>query len=83
MWACSSKEDSSKSSIDREHSDPVADKVVYPQLTMWLNPDELTDLINEVRDAIRARVNNAPSSDRRPHLFSAVLFPTELPPETS
>jgi DNA-binding transcriptional ArsR family regulator len=63
--------------LDREHADPAADSVSYRQGPLWLNQDELAELISEVRGAIGSRWGNEPAPDRRPHLLSTILFPIE------
>jgi hypothetical protein len=47
--------------LDREHADPTADSVGYRQILLWLNQDELADLISEVRDAIVSKLDNQPA----------------------
>jgi DNA-binding transcriptional ArsR family regulator len=67
--------------LDREHADPTADSVGYVQVPLWLNQDELAELISQVRSAIMAKMDNNPAPDRSPYLVSPILFPTgELPP---
>ncbi|NUT51581.1 MAG: helix-turn-helix domain-containing protein [Saccharothrix sp.] len=65
--------------LDRPGANPLADSVGYRQGTLWLDPDELTGLIGELRTALRARADNAPTPGRRPHLISAIFFPTGPP----
>jgi len=66
--------------LDRGHADPTADSVGYRQIALWLNPDELAELISEVRSAILSKIENEPAPDRRLHLLSPILFPSEEPP---
>jgi DNA-binding transcriptional ArsR family regulator len=62
--------------LDREHADPTADSVSYRQFPLWLNQEELAELIGQIRSAIVSTWNNEPAPDRRPHLLSTILFPT-------
>lgn len=62
--------------LDREGADPVADAVSYRQSTLWLSPDELTEMLIEMRGVLLARTGNRPTPDRSPHLLSAILFPS-------
>jgi hypothetical protein len=48
---------------------------------VWLSHDELAEMIGELRDVFVARAGNQPASERRPHLMSAIFFPTEEPPQ--
>jgi hypothetical protein len=63
--------------LDREGASPTADSVSYRQSTLWLNPDELTGLINELLTVLRPRLSNQPAPGRVPYLLSPILFPTE------
>jgi DNA-binding transcriptional ArsR family regulator len=67
--------------LDREHADPFADSVSYKQFPLWLTQDELAGLIDDIRGAIMSRMDNEPAKDRRPHLLSTILFPTEELPQ--
>ncbi|MEV0699531.1 helix-turn-helix domain-containing protein [Saccharopolyspora sp. NPDC050389] len=66
--------------LDRENTDPAADAVGYRQHAIWLNQDELTAMISELRDAILPRLANQPTPDRIRYLLSPILFPSEQPP---
>ena len=66
--------------LDREHTDPATDPVAYRQHAIWLNRDELTAMIGELRDAIVPRLANPPAPDRTRYLLSPILFPSEAPP---
>ncbi|MFI6503959.1 helix-turn-helix domain-containing protein [Nonomuraea typhae] len=61
--------------LDREDSDPIADRAIYPQTTLWLDPGELANLITNLRELIRPLAENAPSDGRAPYFFNSVLFP--------
>ena len=66
--------------LDRAHADPAADSVGYRQIPLWLNQDELAELIDEIRGAVMSRMDNAPTPDRGLYLLSPILFPIEEPP---
>jgi DNA-binding transcriptional ArsR family regulator len=65
--------------LDREGANPVADAVSYRQGTLWLSPDELTDLIKEMLTVLQSRLTNQPAPDRTPYLLSPILFPAGPP----
>jgi DNA-binding transcriptional ArsR family regulator len=71
--------------LDRDGADPAADSVSYRQGTLWLSPNELTEMTTDLLAVLRDRATNTPAPDRSPYLLSAILFPTEQPPprETS
>jgi DNA-binding transcriptional ArsR family regulator len=66
--------------LDRDSADPAADSVSYRQGTLWLSPDELTEMFADLLAVLGDRVANAPAPGRAPYLLSAILFPTEQPP---
>jgi DNA-binding transcriptional ArsR family regulator len=66
--------------LDRDGADPTADSVGYRQGTLWLSPDELTEMIGALRDVLASRAGNKPGPGRSPHLLSMILFPTEEAP---
>ncbi len=71
--------------LARDNADPVADLVGYRQHAIWLSPDELQDLIGELRAAIAPRLASEPAPDRAQYLLSPIMFPIEEPsadPET-
>ncbi|MEV4570288.1 helix-turn-helix domain-containing protein [Nonomuraea sp. NPDC049419] len=57
-------------------ADPARDGVGYRHATLWLTPDEMTDLADEVRRSLVARAGNGPGGGRRPYLFSPIFFPS-------
>lgn len=63
--------------LDRSGADPTADSVGYRQGTLWLSPDELTEMITALHDVLKARTGNEPTPGRSPHLVSAIFFPVE------
>jgi DNA-binding transcriptional ArsR family regulator len=66
--------------LDRDTTDPATDPVGYRQHAIWLNRDELTAMISELRAAILPRLANPPTADRTRYLLSPILFPSEQPP---
>ncbi|SOE16119.1 Helix-turn-helix domain-containing protein [Streptomyces sp. 2323.1] len=67
--------------LDRDGADPAADSVGYAQVPLWLNRDELAELVDEILSAIASRRNNKPAPDRSLHLLSPILFPIEERPQ--
>jgi hypothetical protein len=67
--------------LDRGHADPTADSVGYRQIPLWLNQDELAELISELRTIIVSKMDNEPAADRRLHRLSPIVFPIEEPPQ--
>ena len=67
--------------LDREDADPTADSVGYRQIPLWLNQNELAELISEVRSAVVSRMDNEPAQDRSLYLLSPILFPIEELPQ--
>ena len=65
--------------LDRDGADPAADAVSYRQGTLWLSPDELTEMVDEMLGVLRGPLGNKPAPGRAPYLLSAILFPTEQP----
>ncbi|MFZ0387591.1 MAG: helix-turn-helix domain-containing protein [Solirubrobacteraceae bacterium] len=63
--------------LDRDGANPINDLVSYRQGTLWLSPDELTALVNELLTVLQPRLSNQPAPARAPYLFSPILFPTE------
>ncbi|NRQ40565.1 helix-turn-helix domain-containing protein [Nonomuraea sp. NN258] len=63
--------------LDREEADPAADLVGFRQHAVWLSPDELLELIGDLRAAIAPRLANQATSGRARYLLSPVLFPAE------
>ncbi|MET7336071.1 helix-turn-helix domain-containing protein [Nonomuraea sp. NPDC005650] len=63
--------------LDRDGADPSADIVGYRQGTYWLTREELTELIDALREVLMSKARNAPAPGRSPHLISTVFFPSE------
>jgi hypothetical protein len=55
--------------------------VSYRQFPLWLNQDELAEMISEIRSAVVPRLYNEPAPDRRAYLLSTILFPIEQLPQ--
>jgi DNA-binding transcriptional ArsR family regulator len=66
--------------LDRENTNLATDAVGYRQHAIWLNRDELTTMISELRAAIVPHLANPPTPDRTRYLLSPMLFPSEEPP---
>jgi DNA-binding transcriptional ArsR family regulator len=66
--------------LDRDGADPIADSVSYRQLALWLSGEDLAEMLDEMRAAIRSRLGNGPSPDRAKYLFTPIFFPVEEPP---
>lgn len=65
--------------LDRDGADPAADQVGYRQHSLWLSPEELDELIGELRAAIAPKLANQPSPERAQYLLSPIHFPMEAP----
>ncbi|MEU5431839.1 helix-turn-helix domain-containing protein [Streptomyces sp. NPDC020719] len=65
--------------LDRDGADPVADAVSYRQGTLWLSPDELTEMTAQLRAVLSPRLTNQPTPGRAPYLLSPILFPVGPP----
>jgi len=62
--------------LGREGADPLADSVSYRQFALWLSDAEKAEFVEEMVGLIRARMDHGPGPERRPHLLSTILFPT-------
>jgi len=69
--------------LDREQADPTANMVGYRQIPLWLNQEEVAELISEIRGIIVSRMDNKPGPDRGLYLLSPILFPIEELPRDS
>jgi hypothetical protein len=65
--------------IDAGDVDLVADGAGYRTVGLWLTKDELTEMVNEIGAAVRARAGNAPTPDRTRRMLSTVLIPAPAP----
>lgn len=68
--------------LDRENTNPAEDLVGYRQHAVWLNRDELEEMIDELRRVLLPRLTNQPAPDRAQYLLSPILFPVEQPTPT-
>lgn len=66
--------------LGRQGADPLADSVSYRQFSLWLSEEEKAAFIEEMVDAIRSRMANPPSPERRLHRASTILFPADPRP---
>jgi len=55
--------------------DPAADGVGYRQLALWLDDDEFTGLVTELRAVLAARLTLGPDGARRRRIVSQVFLP--------
>ena len=55
--------------------DPAADGVGYRQLALWLDDDEFTGLVSELRAVLAARLTLEPDGTRRRRIVSQVFLP--------
>jgi DNA-binding transcriptional ArsR family regulator len=65
--------------LARDHAAPAEDLVGYRQHAIWLNPEELLEMIEGMRRAIVPHLTNQPAPDRAQYLLSPILFPVEEP----
>ena len=65
--------------LGRDGADPLADSVSYRQFSLWLSEEEKAELIRNLTATLVALLKNGPT-ERRQHLFSTILFPTDDPP---
>jgi hypothetical protein len=68
--------------LDRKNADPATDPVGYRQHAIWLDDDELTGMLDELRAAIVPRLHHPPAPGRKRYLLSPILFPSEGPPDS-
>jgi DNA-binding transcriptional ArsR family regulator len=66
--------------LDRDGADPVADSVSCRQGTLWLSPDELTEMIADLAAVLRNRAASPAAPGRAPYLLSAIFFPAGQSP---
>jgi len=57
--------------------DMVADRVGYRQVPLWLSDDEFDELTAEMSEAVRRRLDNEPTSQRRRRLFTTIVMPDD------
>lgn len=66
--------------LDRPGADPAADSVGYRQAVLWLDEDELAELIATLSAGFTAHAGNTATPGRRPYLLSPIFFPAADPP---
>lgn len=57
--------------------DLAADRVGFRQLPLWLTDEEFDELAAEVGRAMRARVDNQSTPERRRRLFTTIVMPDD------
>jgi hypothetical protein len=55
--------------------DPAADRVGYRQVALWLDDEEFTALVTELREVLTARLALGPDGVRRRRIVSQVFLP--------
>jgi DNA-binding transcriptional ArsR family regulator len=65
--------------LARVGANPRDDMVSYKQFSLWLSDDEKAAFIEELILAIRSRMEYDPVPNRRRHILSTILFPTDTP----
>lgn len=65
--------------LDTETANPTADLVGYRQHAIWLSPDEVAALIEDLRAVIIPRIRHEPTPARTQYLLSPILFPIAQP----
>ena len=63
--------------LGREGADPLADSVSYRQFSLWLSEEEKAELVRNLTATLVALMKNGPSAERRQHMLSTILFPTD------
>lgn len=63
--------------LGREGADPLADSVSYRQFSLWLSEEEKAELVRNLTATLVAVMKNGPSAERRQHMLSTILFPTD------
>jgi len=63
--------------LERKGADPLADSVSYRQFSIWLSDEEKSALVNDLTITLRALMANRPTPERRRHMLSTILFPTD------
>jgi hypothetical protein len=63
--------------LGREGADPLADSVSYRQFSLWLSEEEKAELVRNLTATLVALMKNGPTAERRQHMLSTILFPTD------
>jgi DNA-binding transcriptional ArsR family regulator len=66
--------------LDTGGPDVSAAVMAYRQIPLWLSPDEVHALVEEVQAPIARALANEPSSTRTQYLLSPILFPVSETP---
>ena len=65
--------------LGRDGADPLADSVSYRQFSLWLSEEEKAQLVRDLTATLLALMKNGPTAERRQHMLSTILFPTDNP----
>jgi DNA-binding transcriptional ArsR family regulator len=65
--------------LGRDGADPLTDSVSYRQFSLWLSKEEKAELVRDLTATLASLVKNGPTAERRQHMFSTILFPTDDP----
>jgi DNA-binding transcriptional ArsR family regulator len=63
--------------LGRDGANPQADSVSYRQFSLWLSEEEKAAFVEELSTAIRRRMRHEPAPERRRHMLSTIMFPTD------
>jgi DNA-binding transcriptional ArsR family regulator len=63
--------------LDTSELDLAADRVGFRQAPLWLTDDEFDELAAEMGRAMRTRVDNQPTPERRRRLFTTIVMPDD------
>jgi hypothetical protein len=66
--------------LDSPGAEPMADEVSYRQFTVWLRPEERSQLIRDLAVPLWALLDQQPGGGRDPYLLSTIFFPSGPPP---
>lgn len=53
------------------------DRVGYRQVALWLTDDEVDTMVEAMRDALAAHIDNEPGPGRRRRLLTTILMPDD------
>ncbi|MEM7339150.1 MAG: hypothetical protein AAF467_10910 [Actinomycetota bacterium] len=59
--------------------DLTSDGVGYRQAPLWLDDDELTELVEQLRAVVEPHLANGPTPGRRRRLLSTIVMPDDRP----
>jgi DNA-binding transcriptional ArsR family regulator len=68
--------------LERDGANPLADSVSYRQFSLWLSEEEKAQLVRNLTATLMALMKNGPTAERRQHMLSTILFPTDDPQRT-